>query len=468
MTAMTAEPTEAAPVDGTPDAGSPAPEPRRRRRPGRLSLAGAVLGLTFGAMSVTPSLVPRAWYLQALRDRPLHRHRLRPRAPSSAGPTGPSACPTCRPAPGGSPGRCWRCSPWSCCSSVAGWAAASSPGSASCSAWTPRCRCSGWSGRCSGLLVAALLIGIGRAIKWVGRALFRPLGRVLPTRVAWLIAIVVTGVASWMFFSGFLYGGAIEVADAIFAEQQQRRQARGGQPASSPTGRLARRRSSPGRASAARAAPSSPQGPTAADISAVVGDPDAVEPVRAFVGLEAAPTAGRAGAARRRGAAHAGRLRPQGDRGRRHHRQRLDRRQGGQRARVRDPRRRRHRDDAVLLPAELAVLPRRPEPRGEQRRDADHRPAGRARRAAGRPAPGALRLRREPGRVLHRQRLHQRRGHVDDHRRGPAHRAAELRPDLAEGRGRPRARVAGLAAALRRRRPRAGRHDRRATSPTRR
>ena len=66
MTAMTAEPTEVAPAEGTPDAESPAPEQRRRRRPGRLSLAGAVLGLTFGAMSVTPSLVPRAWFLQSL------------------------------------------------------------------------------------------------------------------------------------------------------------------------------------------------------------------------------------------------------------------------------------------------------------------------------------------------------------------------------------------------------------------
>ena len=63
---MTAAPATTAVPASTADAGSPAPEQRRRRRPGRLSLAGAVLGLTFGAMSITPSLVPRAWYLQAL------------------------------------------------------------------------------------------------------------------------------------------------------------------------------------------------------------------------------------------------------------------------------------------------------------------------------------------------------------------------------------------------------------------
>src|SRR6476646_3649713 len=52
--------------DVTSDDVTAASEPRRRRRLGRLSLTGAVLGLTFGAMSVTPSLVPRAWFLQSL------------------------------------------------------------------------------------------------------------------------------------------------------------------------------------------------------------------------------------------------------------------------------------------------------------------------------------------------------------------------------------------------------------------
>ena len=93
-----------------------------------------------------------------------------------------------------------------------------------------------------------------------------------------------------MFFSGFLYGGAIKVADAIFASSNDERQAGGGQPAARRPGPAGRRRrvtwESIGREGRAYIA----SGPTAADISAVVGDPDAVEPVRAFVGLETAPT----------------------------------------------------------------------------------------------------------------------------------------------------------------------------------
>ena len=290
MTAMTAEPTEVAPAEGTPDAESPAPEQRRRRRPGRLSLAGAVLGLTFGAMSVTPSLVPRAWFLQALVTglciatgyglgafvgwayRALGLPNLPPGARRIA---------------------------WQVLAVLAvvvllvgGWLGRSfQSGQRELLGMDTSVPLLWLVGPLLGLLVAGLLIGIGRAIKWVGRALFRPLGRLLPTRVAWLIAIVVTGVASWMFFSGFLYGGAIKVADAIFAENNNDDKPgvvnpevpnRSGGPTSVVTWESLGRE---GRAFVA-------SGPTAAEISAVVGDPKAVEPVRAFVGLEAAETPG--------------------------------------------------------------------------------------------------------------------------------------------------------------------------------
>ena len=68
-----------------------------------------------------------------------------------------------------------------------------------------------------GLLVAALLLGIGRAVKALGRAVFRPLGRLLPVRVAWLIAIVVTVVVTYLVFSGLLIGNLLSAADSIFA-----------------------------------------------------------------------------------------------------------------------------------------------------------------------------------------------------------------------------------------------------------
>ena len=68
-----------------------------------------------------------------------------------------------------------------------------------------------------GLLVAGLLLGVGRVVKWLGRTLFRPLGRVLPARLAWLIAVVVTAVVTWLVLSGLLIGNAISVADSLFA-----------------------------------------------------------------------------------------------------------------------------------------------------------------------------------------------------------------------------------------------------------
>ena len=274
--------------DRPSDVVTPAPE-RRRRRPGRLSLTGAVLGLTFGAMSVTPSLVPRAWFLQALVTglcvvtgyglgafvgwayRALRLPTLPDRTRSVA---------------------------WKALGALAvvvllvgGWL--------------------GWRWQSDqrellgmdtsvplvwllapllGLLVAALLLGIGRAVKALGRAVFRPLGRMLPVRVAWLIATVVTVVVTYLVFSGLLIGNLISAADSVFASNNKDDKpgvvnpqvaTRTGGPTSGVTWDSIGRE---GRAFVA-------SGPTAGEIAAVVGDPAAVEPVRAFVGLETAPTA---------------------------------------------------------------------------------------------------------------------------------------------------------------------------------
>ena len=272
-----------------PEAVPTAVPPHRPARPGRLSLAGGMLGLAFGAMSATPSLVPRAWYLQVLL-------------------TGLSV------ATGYGLG------------AFVGWAYRALglpdlPAGARRVAWrvlgalaVVGLLVGGWFGRSwqseqrellgmdtsvplpwlvapvLGLVVAALLLGIGRAVKWLGRTLFRPLGRVLPTRVAWLIAIVVTAVVTWLVLSGLLVGNAISVADSLFASSNDddkpgvvnpQSATRTGGPRSAVTWESVGRE---GRAFLA-------SGPTADEIAAVVGDPAAVEPVRAFVGLEAAPTA---------------------------------------------------------------------------------------------------------------------------------------------------------------------------------
>ncbi len=275
--------------DVTSDDVTAASEPRRRRRLGRLSLTGAVLGLTFGAMSVTPSLVPRAWFLQSLVTglcvvtgyglgafagwayRALRLPNLPDRARSVA---------------------------WKALAALAvvvllvgGWL--------------------GWRWQSDqrellgmdtsvplvwlvapllGLLVAALLLGIGRAVKALGRAVFRPLGRLLPVRVAWLLAIVITVVVTYLVFSGLLIGNLISAADSIFASNNKDDKpgvvnpqvaTRTGGPTSGVSWESIGRE---GRAFVA-------SGPTAGEIAAVVGDPAAVEPVRAFVGLETAPTA---------------------------------------------------------------------------------------------------------------------------------------------------------------------------------
>lgn len=126
-------------------------------------------------------------------------------------------------------------------------------------------------------------------MKSVGRGLARPLARVLPVRVAWLVAIVATVLLTWTIFSGVLVGNAIALADAIFEEGNgddkpgvvnPALETRSGGPGSVVTWESIGRE---GRAFIH-------QGLTADQIASVVGDPDAVEPVRAFIGLEAAPT----------------------------------------------------------------------------------------------------------------------------------------------------------------------------------
>ena len=273
--------------DVTSDDVTSAPEPRRHL-PGRLSLTGGVLGLTFGAMSVTPTLVPRAWFLQSLVTglcvvtgyglgafvgwayRALRLPALPDRARTVAWKVlGPLAVGLLL---------------------VGGWL--------------------GWRWQSDqrellgmdtsvplvwlvapllGLVVAALLLGIGRAVKALGRAVFRPLGRRLPVRVAWLIAVVVTVVVTYLVFSGLLIGNLLSAADSIFASNNKDDKpgvvnpqvaTRTGGPTSGVTWESIGRE---GRAFVA-------SGPTAGEIAAVVGDPAAVEPVRAFVGLETAPT----------------------------------------------------------------------------------------------------------------------------------------------------------------------------------
>ena len=309
-----------------------------------------------------------------------------------------------------------------------------------------------------GLAVAALLLGIGRAIKGLGRVIFRPLGKVLPTRVAWLLAIVATVFVTWTVLSGLLVGNAIDLADSMFEGNNDKDKPgvvnpdsayRSGGPESTVTWESIGRE---GRAFIH-------QGLTASDIAGVVGDPAAVEPVRAFIGVEAAPTATeraqiavaelRALGGFERGAIAVG---------------------GGTGSGWIDPKAANALEyathgDVAIVSMQYSYLPSFMSYLVDQSRSATNaEQLITALRVeldgiAGRRTARAVRLRREPRRLLDRQRLHECRGHVDDDRRGPAHRAAELRHDVAEGGRRPRARLTGMATAVRRRRDRARRDD---------
>ena len=57
---------EGRPADVSPEPPGQRPLPRSRRYPAGISLAGLTGGLFFFCLSMAPSLLPRAWYLQAL------------------------------------------------------------------------------------------------------------------------------------------------------------------------------------------------------------------------------------------------------------------------------------------------------------------------------------------------------------------------------------------------------------------
>ena len=268
---------------------APEPATRRRRHLRRFSLVGGTLGLLFGTMAMTPSLVPRSWLVNGVlvglcmiagyglgsflgwAYRALNLPNLRP--------------PVRRVA--------WR------------WLVTLAIVSLFVGAWMGR----RWQGEqrqllgmdtgtpwlwllspLMGLALAALLLSVGRATNGLGRVISRALAKVLPTRVAWLLAIMVTAFVTWTVLSGLLVGNAVDLADSIFKGGNHKDKPgvmnpqsahRSGGPESTVTWQSIGRE---GRAFIH-------QGLTAAEIAGVVRDPAALEPVRAFIGVEAAPLA---------------------------------------------------------------------------------------------------------------------------------------------------------------------------------
>jgi uncharacterized membrane protein len=277
--------TTPAPSTHPAGTGPPAPDTSSPHGP---SVTGGVLGLAFAAMSVTPSLVPRGWLIQAvlvgvcavtgyglgaflgwayrsleLPDLPPGVRRVVWRVLAVvalvglpvAGWLGRGYQAEQRELLGMDPSVpwLWMLAPW------------------------------------LGLVVAALLLGIGRSTKWLARTLARPLVRVVPRRVGWLLAVLATVAVAWFLLSGVLVGNAVSIADSFFEEGNRDDKPgvvnpesphRSGGPDSGVSWESIGRE---GRAFVW-------EGLTASDIASVVGDEDAVEPVRAYVGLAAADT----------------------------------------------------------------------------------------------------------------------------------------------------------------------------------
>lgn len=279
VTEETVGPTGAA-RSGSPDVG-----PFRLRR---LSLTGTTIGLVLMCLSVTPSLVPRAWYIQVLLAglslaigyglgallgwvyRGLELPNLPPRVR-----------------------RVW-------------WAvlAVAAPVSLLLAGWVGR----RWQSEqrvllgmdasvpllwvvasLLGVVIAGLLLAVGRGVLWVGRKVSGVLSRILPTRLAVALAVVVTALAAWYVASGLLVGSAVQAADSLFESRSDDTKPGVVNP------------ESPYRSAGPSSAVSWEslgreggqfiwQGRTAVQIAAVTGDPEAVEPVRVFIGLGAAPT----------------------------------------------------------------------------------------------------------------------------------------------------------------------------------
>ena len=141
-------------------------------------------------------------------------------------------------------------------------------------------------------VLAALLLALGRGVRWIGVRLYGLLGKRLriPGRLAATIAVVVTALLTWYVVSGVLVDNLLTAADAAFAVRNDDNKPGVENP------------ESPYRSGGPNSAVSWEsigregrqfiwQGRTAADVAEVTGATDAVEPIRAFVGLEAADTA---------------------------------------------------------------------------------------------------------------------------------------------------------------------------------
>ena len=261
--------------------------PRTRRYLGRFSSAGLTTALIFYCLSLTPSLLPRAWYLQAVMSGvtvvigyaigALIGWLLRSLIPWRPGPAV----------------RRW------------GWWALAAAAvvliplfSVLGAQWQDQIRelveATGQNESSYilvallSILIAAGLLAVGRGVKWLVRLVARLLGRVIPARAAIAAAVLVVILVLGFIVTGVLPRVAHSAADSVFGGVDSGTAAgitepasplRSGSPESLvPWSTLGRQ----GRTFVA-------SGPTAPEISQFSGAA-AMEPIRVYVGLQSAPS----------------------------------------------------------------------------------------------------------------------------------------------------------------------------------
>jgi uncharacterized membrane protein len=282
-------------VDDAPDAGELAPEtgpgdqatrlPRIRRYLGRFSLAGWATALTCFCLSLTPSLVPRAWLIQAVVS------GLIAVLGYAIGTFAGWLIRTLVP---------WRPGPWA--RRAARWVLAV------CTVvliplfgvlgarWQHQVRELAGAAQPSegryvfvvliAIVVTALLLTIARALWWVIRWVARLLGRFLTPKMAAAGALLIVCVLLVLLVNGVLVRFLSSRTDAIFSTRD------GGTPAGVAQPAVPQRSGSP-----ASLVPWSTlgrqgrifvsEGPTTQQISAFTGQP-AQEPIRVYAGLQSA------------------------------------------------------------------------------------------------------------------------------------------------------------------------------------
>ncbi len=254
-------------------------------RPRPLSLCGAVFGVVALCASVLPSLVPRAWSTQVI---------LGGACLAAAYAIGAFAGWAYRALQLPALGPRWRTRAWLALAVLTpvallllgvlgrGWQ-------------LDQREAIGMAGEVSwlwvvasllGVLFAVVLLGAARGLRWVALAAGRAFGRVLPARFGVALAITLTAFATWALVRGAVTDRLLPQLDALYAGLNDQ----SGPGVTNP--------SSPYRSAGPASSVSWDslgqfgrqfvwQGQTAADIARVTGDDAAIEPIRAYVGLEA-------------------------------------------------------------------------------------------------------------------------------------------------------------------------------------